>query len=144
MTVMNPEAPISAADPMAPIYAPEHSPIADSSRLTGTWVKRSSCSMVLIRSISQLSGRLATSFTPHDASSSAMRAATVAVFSVTRRVLLRGFHRAPDGLGGDRQSDIAHAAMPKRVDHSVAYCRRRTDRPALAAALDAERIARRR
>src|SRR5580692_4228657 len=120
MTVMNPEAPISAADPMAPIYAPEHSPIADSSRLTGTWVKRSSCAMVLITSISQLSGRLATSLTPHDASSSAMRAATVAVFSVTRRVLLRGFERAPHGFRGDRQRDVAHAAVPERVDDCIA------------------------
>src|SRR5580700_1746959 len=99
--------------------------------------------MVLMTSISQLSGRLATSLTPHDASSSAMRVATFAVFSATRRALLCNLERAPDCLCGDRQGDIAHAAVPQRIDHGVTDSSRRADRSALAAALDAERIARR-
>src|SRR5947207_901140 len=75
MQVMKPEAPISAAEPSPAMYAPAHRPIADSSRFTGTCRKRSSPSRWLMRPLIQLSGKLATSFTPQPASSSAMRRA---------------------------------------------------------------------
>src|SRR5579862_3952834 len=77
---MKPDAPITAAEPSPPMVAPEHSPTADSSRLTGTWVKRLSCATVSISGLSQLSGRLATSFTPQSASWSAMRFAVSPLF----------------------------------------------------------------
>src|SRR5882724_2795539 len=145
---MKPDAPISAADPSAPIYAPEQSPIADSSRLTRTCTKRSSLSMVSIRSINQLSGSEATSFTSHLASCSAMRLPTSEDLSFMILMFplvgcTRGAQCAPDGLGRDRQADVAHTEMPQRIDDRVADRRRRADRAALAAALDAERIARR-
>src|SRR5260221_13966937 len=63
------------------MYAPAHKPIADSSRLTGTWRKRASPSRWVMSSLIQLSGRLATSFTPHSASSSAIRLAVLLRFT---------------------------------------------------------------
>src|SRR5260221_14215211 len=63
------------------MYAPAHKPIADSSRLTGTWRKRASPSRWVMSSLIQLSGRLATSFTPHSASSSAIRLAVSVRFT---------------------------------------------------------------
>ena len=52
--------------------------------------------------------------------------------------------RPPDGLGGDRQGHVADAEIPQRIDHGVADGGRRADGAGLAAALDAERVGRRR
>ena len=75
MQVISPDAPISASEPLPPKNAPEHSPTADSSRLTGMWSKRVSASNSSISAAIQPSGRLATSSMPHPAASSAMAAA---------------------------------------------------------------------
>src|SRR5271163_3786573 len=76
MQVRNPDAPISASDPTPLRNAPEHRPIADSSRLTATWRNRWSVANCEISGVIQPSGRLATSVTPHAAVASAMRFAT--------------------------------------------------------------------
>src|SRR5215217_7419108 len=75
MQVIRPDAPISATERVALKKLPEQRPTADSSRFTGTWVKRASASSVLINSAIQSSGRLATSLISAAASSSAMRVA---------------------------------------------------------------------
>ena len=76
MQVISPDAPIRASEPLPPKNAPEHSPIADSSRLTGMWSNRASASNSSISAAIQPSGRLATSSIPDCAACSAMAAAT--------------------------------------------------------------------
>src|SRR4051794_37087504 len=76
MQVISPDAPIKASAPVPLKNAPEHRPIADSSRFTGTCRKRSSRSTPSIKSAIQVSGRLVTSVMRHFASSSRMRAVT--------------------------------------------------------------------
>src|SRR5437773_11870765 len=125
--------------------------MADSSRLTGICTNRSSRSTASITPVSQLSGSDAMSFTPQPASSSAMRRPISdglsfmdGLRSLASGPAARVAQRAPDGFGGDRQRDVAHAQMPQRVDYGVADRGRRADRAALARPLHAERIARRR
>src|SRR5215831_125881 len=77
MQVRNPDAPISANEPIPLRNAPEQSPIADSSRLTDTCRKRASPAKRVISAVIQPSGRLATSEMPQPAAASAMRPATV-------------------------------------------------------------------
>src|ERR1700730_2123174 len=76
MQVRKPDAPIRASPPMPLKKAPEHSPMADSSRLTATWRNRVSASNRAMREVIQPSGRLATSEMPQLAAVSAMAAAT--------------------------------------------------------------------
>src|SRR5258706_11490079 len=107
MQVMKPEAPISATEPWPPMYAPAHKPIADSSRLTGTCVKRASPSRWVMSSLIQLSGRLATSFTPHSASSSAIRLAVSLRFTALFKHGEIGVNELAADHGGER---------PERLD----------------------------
>src|SRR5262245_38157858 len=87
MQVIRPDAPISAAERVPLKKVPEHSPTADSSRFTGTWMNRLSVSSVLISSAIQSSGRLATSLMSAAASSSVMRLAASFTFSFKSKVL---------------------------------------------------------
>src|SRR5258706_13346575 len=90
------------------MYAPAHKPIADSSRLTGTWRKRASPSRWVMSSLIQLSGRLATSFTPHSASSSAIRLAVSLRFTA----LFKHGEIGVNELAADQS-----ARRPDRLDH---------------------------
>src|SRR6266540_3634455 len=76
MQVRKPDAPISANAPTPLMNAPEHSPIADSSRLTDTWRKRASPAYCVMSWVIQPSGRLATSEMPHSAVASTICRAT--------------------------------------------------------------------
>src|ERR1700730_5779326 len=76
MQVRKPDAPIRASAPMPLKNAPEHRPIADSSRLTCTWRKRESTANCRINGVVQPAGRLATSEVPHAAAASAIWTAT--------------------------------------------------------------------
>src|SRR6478736_20772 len=89
MQVRKPDAPISANVPMPLKNAPEHSPIADSSRLTETCRKRASLAYCVMRLVIQPSGRLATSEMPQSADVSAMRLATVSAEEELIRQLAR-------------------------------------------------------
>src|ERR1700757_4602233 len=84
MQVRKPDAPIRANAPMPLKKAPEHRPIADSSRLTGTWRKRESTANCRISGVIQPSGRLATSEMPHSAAASAMWTATAPLSFINR------------------------------------------------------------
>src|SRR6516165_1882774 len=111
---------------------------------------RASPSMALMTPVNQLSGSEATSLTPHAASSSAMRLPISDCLSFMGRLPLPRLSpaahvakRAPDRFGPDRQTDVAHAKMPQRVDDRIADRSGRADRAALACSLHAEWIARR-
>src|SRR5712691_1169853 len=77
MQVRKPDAPISANAPRPLKNAPEHSPIADSSRLTATWRNRASSAYCVMSRVIQPSGRLATSEIPQSALTSTIRFATL-------------------------------------------------------------------
>src|SRR5260370_18440367 len=148
ITVMKPDAPISAAHPMAPIEAPEQSPIADSSRLTGMCTNRSSRSTASMTPVNQLAGSDATSRTPHAASSSAMRLLVSDGLSFMARLpfphsphAARVAQRAPDRFRPNRQGDIAYAKMPQRIDDRIADCGGRADRSAFSSPPPAAGIA---
>src|SRR5215468_8179619 len=98
MQVRNPDAPISANEPIPLRKAPEQSPIADSSRLTDTCRKRASPAKRVISAVIQPSGRLATSEMPQPAATSAMRPATVSpAFGISLPSPTRSlFRRRPD------------------------------------------------
>src|SRR6266850_821826 len=119
MQVMKPEAPISAAEPRPPMYAPAHKPIADSSRLTGTWRKRASPSRWVMSPLIQLSGRLATSFTPHSASSSAMRRAVSVRFTESEPWSIRFTIRQLVNFRMAANEQLAMLVQPDRVHRSV-------------------------
>src|SRR5258708_36375386 len=102
-----PESPIGPPERWPPIYAPAQKPIADSSRLTGTCVKRASPSRWVMSSLIQLSGRLATSFTPHSASSSAIRLAVSLRFTALFKHGEIGVNELAADHGGER---------PQRLD----------------------------
>src|SRR5215510_7242825 len=110
---------------------------------------RSSRSTASMTPVNQLSGSDATSLTPHEASSSAMRLPMSDGLSFMARLPLphsqraRVAHCAPDGFRPDRQGDIAYAKMPQRIEDRIADCGRRADGSALACPFDAEWIARR-
>src|SRR5437016_1490444 len=84
MQVRKPDAPISAKAPMPLKKAPEHRPIADSSRLTATWRKRASPPYCVISRVIQPSGKLATSEMPHSALTSTMCSATLSAAPAIR------------------------------------------------------------
>src|SRR6266850_7005480 len=119
MQVMKPEAPISAAEPRPPMYAPAHKPIADSSRLTGTWRKRASPSRWVMSSLIQLSGRLATSFTPQPASSSAMRRAVSVRFTAPAPSSIRFTIRQLVNFRMAANEQLAMLVQPDRVHRTV-------------------------
>src|SRR4029077_5661306 len=87
------DAPISASAPTPLRKAPEHSPMADSSRLTATWRNRASAAKRAISGVIQPSGRLATSVMPHAAAASATRSATASALLVDFVIRVRSGNR---------------------------------------------------
>src|ERR1700675_4091992 len=106
--------------------APEHRPIADSSRLTATWRNRESAAKQVISGVIQPSGKLATSEIPHAAAVSATFAATG--FSASMLCSLCGrnatagrrLHRAStDNRQADRQLSTERLREPLGGECSV-------------------------
>src|SRR5258706_7515114 len=113
------------------MYAPAHKPIADSSRLTGTCVKRASPSRWVMSSLIQLSGKLATSFTPHSASSSAIRLAVLLRFTRLFKHSGIGVNESPADHGAQRLERLERRFRDREVvarEHDVVGQRSPLDR----------------